>query len=216
MPSTYVFDAYGTLFDVHAAVSKYANEAGDKGTVLSQLWRTKQLEYTWTCTLMGHYEPFWHLTGNALDFAMEAVGLDNRELRQKLLDAYFQLDAYPEVRGMLSRLKDAGKSTAILSNGSPEMLDGAMKAANIQDLLDDCLSVHSLGFFKPRMEVYRMVNLRFGVENEDVQFHSSNRWDVAAAKAYGFSVKWINRTNMPDEYKSLAPDEIMHSLDDVG
>lgn len=201
----YVFDAYGTLFDVHAAIARHRAAAGPDADRFSELWRTKQLEYTWTMTLAGRYTDFWTLTERALDYAFDRIGTVNRALRPKLLDAYRQLDAFPDAREALTALKAQGVRLAILSNGSPAMLDAAVEASGIGGLLDAVLSVDSVRLYKPRPEVYALVTDRFGVAAQSVVFVSSNRWDVMGASAFGFRPVWINRARNPDEYPEHAP-----------
>ncbi|SDB18037.1 haloacid dehalogenase type II [Bauldia litoralis] len=211
----YVFDAYGTLFDVHAAVRRHAGAIGPQSQRLSDIWRTKQLEYTWVRSLMGRYRDFWSLTEEALDFAIAAAAPDAASLKPDLLDAYRELEAYPEVRGVLTRLKASAK-LAILSNGSPEMLDTAVASAGIGDLLDEIISVDALQIYKTAPSVYDLVGERMGVPPEAVSFQSSNRWDIAGATAYGFRTVWINRTGQPDEYPDLPPVAVMSSLEGLG
>ncbi|MEQ9691043.1 MAG: haloacid dehalogenase type II [Bauldia litoralis] len=211
----YVFDAYGTLFDVHAAVRRHAGAIGPQSQRLSEIWRTKQLEYTWVRSLMGRYRDFWSLTEEALDFAIAAAAPDAASLKPDLLDAYRELEAYPEVRGVLTRLKASAK-LAILSNGSPGMLDTAVESAGIGDLLDEVISVDALQIYKSAPMVYDLVGERMGVPPEAVSFQSSNRWDIAGATAYGFRTVWINRTGQPDEYPDLPPVAVMSSLEGLG
>jgi 2-haloacid dehalogenase len=196
----FVFDAYGTLFDVHAAIARHRAAAGPDADAFSALWRAKQLEYTWTHTLAGRYTDFWTLTQAALDFSFARMPSVDRALRGPLLDAYFKLDAYPDARAALQTLKGRGEKTAILSNGSPAMLDAAVKAAQLQDRLDAVLSVDPLRMYKPRPEVYALVTKHFACKPADVVFVSSNRWDVMGGAAFGFRTAWINRAGMPDEY----------------
>ncbi len=213
MHAVYVFDAYGTLFDVHAAVRRHAGRLGPDADRLSALWRQKQLEYSWTRALSGHYRDFWALTENALDFALAKTPSAPKAMREDLLDAYRTLDAYPEVISVLSSLKAAGAQTAILSNGSQAMLEMAVKAAEIGGLLDDVLSVDALATYKPLPAVYELVTTRFRVFPSAVSFQSSNRWDVAGGTAFGFRTVWINRTDEPDEYVDLPPAVRLASLD---
>lgn len=211
MPSKiFVFDAYGTLFDVHAAIRRYST--GHDAERMSDIWRTKQLEYTWTLTLAGHYADFWELTGRALDFALARTPSIDKALRLKLLDAYFKLDAFPDARAVLRQLKERGHKTAILSNGSPAMLKGAVDGANIGDDLDASLSVDVLRMYKPRPEVYALVTDRFKCAPADVTFVSSNRWDVMGAVSFGFRALWVNRGKMPEEYPDQAPLEAVGDL----
>ena len=212
MSSIYVFDAYGTLFDVHAAMARFRGQAGPDADRMSEIWRSKQLEYTWTLTLAGHYVDFWTLTGRALDFALARVPSVPKSLRTGLLDAYFQLDAFPDARAALSALKKAGHRTGILSNGSPDMLKGAVDNAGIGGDLDAVLSVDVLKMFKPRPEVYGLVTDHYKCAPGDVTFVSSNRWDVMAAVSVGFRGLWVNRSKMPDEYLDFAPERTVPDL----
>ncbi len=202
---TFVFDAYGTLFDVHAAIALHRAAAGPDADRFSELWRQKQLEYTWTLTLAGHYLDFWILTERALDFAFARIPSVDRALKPKLLDAYFELGAFPDASAVLKKLKGAGHATAILSNGSPKMLAAAVKAAGLDSALDAVLSVDAIRMYKPRREVYALVTDRFSVAPAEVVFVSSNRWDVMGAAAFGFKAYWVNRANNPDEYPEHAP-----------
>lgn len=209
----FVFDAYGTLFDVHAAVRRHAARVGPDGAALSAIWRQKQLEYSWTRALAGRYRDFRALTEDALDHALARVPSVPRALRADLLDAYRTLDAYPEVIPVLSALKAAGATTAILSNGSPAMLEAAVAAARLEGLLDAVLSVDELATYKPAPAVYELVTTAFRVFPAAVSFQSSNRWDIAGATAFGFRTVWINRTDEPDEYPDLPPAARLPSLD---
>ncbi len=211
MPGIYVFDAYGTLFNVHAAIARCGqqNPAAER---MSEIWRTKQLEYTWTLTLAGHYADFWTLTERALDFALERVPAVDKALKQKLMDAYFNLDVFPDAKVALRALKAKGHLTGILSNGSPNMLKGAVDAAGIGGDLDAVLSVDVLKMFKPRPEVYRLVTDHYKCKPGDVTFVSSNRWDVMAGTSVGFNAYWINRGKMPDEYRDFPPRQVLGDL----
>ncbi len=211
--SIYVFDAYGTLFDVHAAVRKHSAALGPDAALLSDIWRQKQLEYSWVRSLMGKYLDFWSLTELALDFAFSKVPSADSVLRDDLLKAYETLDAYPEVPDVLRSLKAGGAQTAILSNGAPSMLRSAVDSAGIADLLDDVLSVDELRVFKTDERTYDMVTTAFRVFPEAVSFQSSNRWDVAGATKFGFRTVWINRTAQPDEYADLSPAAVLPSLE---
>ena len=208
----FVFDAYGTLFDVHAAIARHRETVGPDADAFSVLWRTKQLEYTWTNTLAGRYADFWTLTGQALDFCFARFPSVDKALRGKLLDAYLTLDAYPGARAVLRTLKARGDKTGILSNGSPAMLQKAVEAAGIEDLLDASLSIDGLRMYKPRPEVYALVTQAFACKPAEVVFVSSNRWDIMGAGAFGFRTVWINRTNMPDEYGAPAPAVVLSDL----
>jgi 2-haloacid dehalogenase len=203
--SAYVFDAYGTLFDVHAAIARHRADAGPDAERFSEIWRTKQLEYTWTLTLAGRYVDFWTLTERALDYAFARVPSVDRALRPRLLDAYLKLDPFPDARPTLTHLKANGAQLAILSNGSPRMLAAAVEAAEMTALLDAVLSIDKVQRYKPKTEVYALVTESLKVRPSNVAFISSNRWDVMGAVSFGFSALWVNRARMPDEYADHAP-----------
>ncbi|HXX26129.1 MAG TPA: haloacid dehalogenase type II [Pseudolabrys sp.] len=211
MPSIFVFDAYGTLFNVHAAIAS-CGQTGPDAERMSDIWRTKQLEYTWTLTLAGRYADFWSLTERALDYALARVPAVDKGLKQKLMEAYFKLDAFPDARSVLTALKAKGHRTGILSNGSPKMLQGAVDAAKLGGDLDAVLSVDALKMYKPRPEVYRLVTDHFECRPGDVTFVSSNRWDVMAGTSVGFDAYWINRSKMPDEYRDFPPKQTLSNL----
>jgi 2-haloacid dehalogenase len=208
----FAFDAYGTLFNVHAAIARHRAAVGPDADSFSEIWRLKQLEYAWLLSAAGHYRDFWSHTERALDYAFARFPAVDKSLRAALLDAYFKLDAFPDARAALTALRAKGLKTAILSNGNPTMLDGAVNAAGIGGDLDAVLSVEALRLYKPRQEVYALVTDRFGVAPAEVGFVSSNRWDVMGATAFGFRCVWVNRAGMPDEYPDFAPVEIVREL----
>jgi len=216
--TTCIFDAYGTLFDVAAAARQAAAEPGfdalqDKWPELAGHWRLKQLQYTWLRAVADAHADFWDVTQDGLDWALEATGLQGDDkLRQRLLDLYWELQAYPEVPAMLAALKAGGLQTAILSNGSPPMLDGAVQSAGIGDVLDDILSVESVGVFKPHERVYDLVQERFGGSRDEVLFVSSNGWDAAGASGYGFVTAWVNRANEPMDRLPWKPAHVLSDL----
>jgi len=216
--TTCIFDAYGTLFDVAAAARAAASEPGREGfarhwPAIAEKWRLKQLQYTWLRAVMGEHIGFWQVTQDGLDWALEAEGLqDDAGLRERLLQLYWELDAFPEVPGMLDALKAQGKATAILSNGAPDMLDAAVASAGIGDRLDDVLSVESVGIYKPARVVYDLVGQRFGCTPEEVMFVSSNGWDVCAAAGYGFRTVWVNRADDPVDRLPAAPETQLADL----
>lgn len=216
VPAVAVFDAYGTLFDVHAAIAKHREAAGPDADRLSEIWRAKQLEYTWTLTLAGGYRDFWTLTQEALDFALARVPSVDAALRPRLLDAYMILDAFSDARTCLRALKERAVKTAILSNGSRPMLAAAVEAAKIAHDLDAVLSVDAIRLYKPCPEVYRLVTDAFDTPPEEVVFISSNRWDIMGALAYGFRAVWINRSGAPDEYADIAPAAVLPDLSGLG
>ena len=210
-----VFDAYGTLFDVHSAAARLKPELGENADQMSEIWRQKQLQYTWLRSLMGRYVDFWQVTGDALDFAMQATGIDNPQLRAKLMELYLQLDAYPEVADVLAKLKAAGKKMAILSNGEPSMLIAAAKSAEIYSSLDVVLSVESVGVFKPHPSVYQLAVDQLKVAANHISFQSSNGWDAHAASTFGFSVAWVNRLDLPPENIPGTPHAQIKTLSDL-
>lgn len=215
--TTYVFDAYGTLLDVNAAAKSAAAEPdhaalSEVWPALARDWRLKQLQYTWLRAVAGRHCDFWQVTQDGLDWAMEANGLDSSATRKRLLELYWELAAYPEVPAMLKTLKDAGKATAILSNGSPDMLLGAVTSAGIAGDLDAVLSVEDVGVFKPADAVYDMVGTHFGCPKEEVLFVSSNGWDAAGAAGYGFQTVWVNRAGEPMDRLYAAPHHVLSDL----
>jgi 2-haloacid dehalogenase len=213
MPArVFAFDAYGTLFDVHAAIARYRDAAGPEADRFSEIWRAKQLEYAWMLSAAGHYVDFWTLTERALDYALARCPTVARALRATLLDAYFKLDAFPDARAALSGLRAKGLKTAILSNGNPRMLDGAVSAAGIGGDLDAVLSVDTIRIYKPQPAVYALVTDAFGIAPAEVAFASSNRWDVMGATAFGFKCVWVNRGNLPDEYPEFPPMKVVREL----
>ncbi len=215
-----IFDAYGTLFDVAAAARQAATEKGREELAaiwpkLAEDWRRKQLEYTWLRAVMRQHTDFWTVTKDGLDWALENAGLDDPDLRERLLALYWELEAYPEVPAMLGRLKAAGLQTAILSNGSPDMLEGAVRSAGIGELLDDTLSVESTGIFKPDASVYRLVTERFACTPDRVLFTSSNGWDAAAASGFGFRTAWVNRAGQPMDRLPARPHHVLSDLSTI-
>jgi len=200
-----VFDAYGTLFDVHSAVGRHKARIGDSADAVSAIWRTKQLEYTWLRSLMGRHVDFWRVTGDALDYAMDAHDIEDASLREDLMNAYLSLDAYPEVPEVLRRLKDAGYRTAILSNGAPNMLEAGARSAGIEALLDANLSIEEIGVYKPDFRVYQLAVDKLGVAPESISFQSSNAWDAVAAATFGFQVAWVNRFGQRRERLTADP-----------
>ncbi|MBD2748099.1 haloacid dehalogenase type II [Microvirga sp. BT688] len=208
-----IFDAYGTLFDVHSAVGRHMAQVGADAARFSEVWRTKQLEYSWVLSLAGRYEPFWTLTEQALDYAFARFPDIDRSLRPLLLEAYRTLNAYPEVLRTLQALRMRGLRTGILSNGDPSMLGAAVDSANLAGDLDLVLSVDAVQIFKTSPRSYDLVLKALPVSASEVVFVSSNRWDIAGAAAFGFTPVWVNRLGLPDEYAELAPSAVIASLD---
>ncbi len=212
IPAALVFDAYGTLYDVHAVIRRCEEFWPGKGTALSQLWRAKQLEYTWQRSLMRRYLPFSAVTREALAYACEVLKLALDQSRANaLMDEYLKLAAYPDVPAALQRL--AGRKLAILTNGSPDMIEPLVKHSGLK--FDAVLSVDELKIFKPAPEVYQLAVDRMSVPKESIGFVSSNCWDALGAKSFGFRVFWINRLKAPVDRLGFQPDAIMGSLNEV-
>jgi 2-haloacid dehalogenase len=210
----WVFDAYGTLFDVYSIRAECEKLYPGNGDQLSRLWRDKQLEYTWLRSLMGRYLDFEQVTLDALRAASRALSLSaSQENQQHLMEAYLVLQPFPEVKQALSQL--ARRKRAILSNGSPHMLNATVEHAGLYDLLDAVISVDSLRIFKPHPSVYALVPLRLGVGKEQIGFVSSNYWDVCGAAAFGFNAYWINRANNPPEELGITPVATLSTLNDL-
>ena len=202
-----VFDAYGTLYDFNSAAARCRDALGAKADELSALWRQKQLQYTWLRSLMGTHAPFWQVTGEALDFALETLGIAVPALRERLMNLYRDIDAFPEVPGVLARLKEKGVRLAILSNGSPDMLAAAAKHSKLDRVLEASLSVESVGIYKPARRVYALASDRFGVAPARIAFFSSNGWDAHGAAHFGFQSVWLNRTGLRRE---RLPGKLVH------
>ena len=190
-----VFDAYGTLFDVHSAAAKHSHRLGDLEQSVSQMWRSKQLEYTWLRALMGAYDDFWTVTGDALDYALASHGVKDGELRDQLMNAYLNLSCFDEVPQVLKQLKDNGMKTAVLSNGSPNMLGPVVENSGVGQYIDACISVDEVKTFKPTAVVYQLACDHLDVRADEVSFQSSNCWDAIGAAYFGFQVVWCNRYN---------------------
>ncbi|WP_291298507.1 haloacid dehalogenase type II [Elioraea sp.] len=201
-PRAVVFDAYGTLFDVHAAMARHARGMGEGWQATSALWRQKQLEYAWTATLAGpeYWRDFETITREALLTALNWNGGADGKVVDALMDAYRSLPAFPDVVDALADLRAAGVATAILSNGSRGMLDAAVKSALLDGLLDAVLSVDAVRAYKPDARVYRLAEIAFRCHASDLVFVSSNAWDARAAAGYGFRTVWVNRINQPTEF----------------
>ena len=216
-----VFDAYGTLFDVGAAARIAAGEDGrealaEKWMEVAEFWRQKQLQYTWLRAITGDHIDFWTVTQNGLDWALERTGLgEDLELRERLLALYWELQMYKDVPVMLATLKAGGMQTAILSNGSPDMLDGAVDSSGMGTFLDAVLSVEDVGVFKPDPKVYQMVLDRFKCTADEVLFVSSNGWDAAAASGFGFQTVWANRAGEPMDRLFAKPQHVRSDLTDI-
>jgi 2-haloacid dehalogenase len=196
-----VFDAYGTIFDVHSAVARHANAVGQAAAEISDLWRAKQLEYSWVHSLMRRHVDFWELTNKALDYALAFHKVNDDRLRRALLESYLALDAYEETPIVLRKLRQADIKTAILSNGSPYMLQHAVESAGISGLIEKCLSIEEVRVYKPDPAAYQIAIAALKIQSpNEACFFSSNAWDVAGADAFGFHAFWVNRSNKPEEY----------------
>ena len=207
-----VFDAYGTLFDVHSAVGKHDERLGDVAGEVSSLWRTKQLEYTWLRSLMKKHADFWQVTQDALDYALDVYNITDQQLRNDLINAYLELECYPEVPETLAKLKDSGRQIAILSNGSPAMLEAVVKSSGLEDLVQTILSVEMVGIFKPYPTVYQLSIDRLGATAAEIVFVSANAWDASGATAFGLRVAWINRFAQRPERLPYQPDVEIKTL----
>jgi 2-haloacid dehalogenase len=210
-----VFDAYGTLFDLGSLAERFRFALGPKAEPLMELWRRKQLEYSWLRSLMGRHTDFWHVTGEALDFAMEAQGLSDPSLRSRLMEAWLAPKVYPEALGVLRALQHSDRRTAILSNGSPSMLTAGLSATGLGKALDAVLSVEKVGTYKPHPSVYKLASDRFDVDPRQVCFVSGNGWDVAGAAAFGFTVAWVNRSGAAVDNLPAGPAAIIGSLSEL-
>ncbi|MGI9349779.1 MAG: haloacid dehalogenase type II [Amylibacter sp.] len=215
-----IFDAYGTLFDVTSATRIVANEEEyssfpNHSVKVSNSWRIKQLEYSWLRNIMHEYIDFWQITKDALDFALEENQIKNEKLRQRLLDVYWNLSAYPEAHDVLTTLKANNIQTGILSNGSNQMLNSAVVSANLKNYLDKIISIDGIEIYKPDPKVYQMVLDQFNCKIEEVLFISSNGWDIAGASKFGFTTLWVNRNLIPKDRLTFMPNKITNNLSTI-
>lgn len=215
-----IFDAYGTLFDVTSATRIVANEEEynsflNHSVKVSNSWRIKQLEYSWLRNIMHEYIDFWQITKDALDFALEENQIKNEKLRQRLLDVYWNLSAYPEAQDILTTLKANNIQTGILSNGSKQMLNSAVVSANLKNYLDKIISIDGIEIYKPDPKVYQMVLDQFNCKIEEVLFISSNGWDIAGASKFGFTTLWVNRNLIPKDRLTFMPNKITNNLSTI-
>jgi 2-haloacid dehalogenase len=207
-----VFDAYGTLFDFASAARGCRDVLGEAIDRLTALWRDKQLQYTWLRAVQGRHADFWQVTSDALDFTLETLALEKPGLRDRLMNLYLTLEPFPEVPDVLERLKRSGLRTAILSNGSPQMLDAVVRASGLGAHIDAVLSVEAVGVYKPHPKVYQLAVDRLGIPAAGIAFQSSNAWDAYAASAFGMQVIWCNRYGQRPERLPGKPDRIVQSL----
>jgi len=211
-----VFDAYGTLFDISSALASSRKRLGAQADALSELWRRKQLEYTWLRSLMRKHADFWQVTQDALDYSMDSLKISDAALRRDLMEAYLRLTCYPDAPEALNALKRAGLKTAILSNGTPAMLQAAVESSRLAGLVDVLLSVEEVGVFKPDPRVYNLAVARLSVSPEEISYQSSNAWDAAGAASFGFRVVWINRfAQRPERLPSAVSAAELGSLSDL-
>ena len=207
-----VFDAYGTLLDFASAAERSRDLLGDRAGPLTELWRQKQLQYTWLRSLMGRHADFWQVTGDSLDYALDSLRIATPDLRRRLMEAYERIGPCADARDALKRLKAAGIKIAILSNGSPRMLAAAVRSAGLDDLLDETLSVEAVGIYKPHPSVYKLPVDRLGIWPVEMGFVSANGWDAWGAKAAGLRVAWCNRSGLPRERLGEPPDVELTTL----
>ena len=213
-PKIFVFDAYGTLFDVHSCARIHAGALGPAWDRVSSVWRAKQLEYTWMHAGMGTWRPFRDVTRQSLHYALAECGID-AGLAPLLLETYQRLEPFPEVPDALRRLKSAGATLAILSNSDPDMLDDLVASAALAGVFDHVMSARAAATFKPAPQVYALASKAFAVAPDAIGFVSSNRWDAAGAKAFGFRTVWLNRRALPDEYLDFPADETIADLSEL-
>ncbi len=205
VPKACVFDAYGTLFDVHSAAAAHRSLLGEKADAISACWRLKQLQYTWLRSLMGHYVDFWQITRDGLDFALEQEQVDGDGIADTLMSAYLSLACFSEVPAALRALNTAGQQCAILSNGSPTMLAAAVQNSGIDDQLQAVLSVDGIGIYKPDPRVYALACQALHLQPAEILFMSSNTWDVCGAASFGFQAVHVNRFGQPPERLPGSP-----------
>ena len=189
-----IFDAYGTLFDVNSAAEKCKDKIGDKWEGFANYWRTTQLEYTWLRSLMSRHKDFWQVTKDSLDKSMEAFKIDS-SMREDLLDLYKILSTFPEVKEVLSKLKEKNYKLAILSNGTPSLLNELVKSNNLEDIFDDIFSIEEVRIYKPSSKVYDIPIQKYKIKKKEVIFLSANTWDVSGGGNYGYNSIWVNRSN---------------------
>ena len=189
-----IFDAYGTLFDVNSAAEKCKDKIGNKWEGFANFWRTTQLEYTWLRSLMKRHKNFWQITEDSLDKSMNAFNI-NKSMKNELLDLYKTLNTFPEVKDVLNKLKEKNYKLAILSNGTPSLLNELVKSNNIENIFDDIFSIEDVGIYKPDSRVYDIPTKKYQIQKNEVAFLSANTWDVSGGGNYGYNAIWVNRNN---------------------
>ena len=208
----YVFDAYGTLFDVDHACKEMAIQLGDNWEKLSSIWRQKQLEYSWLHNSMNEYGSFWKITKDSLEYAMNSLSMNSVKIKNELLDLYFKIGAFEEVEEVLKKIKKNKIKTAILSNGSYDMLNSAVKNSKFNELISEVISVDECKKFKPHKDVYNLVIDKFNIDKKNCIFFSSNCWDIHGASNFGFQTVWVNRKKNIDELLPGKVDDQVQSL----
>jgi len=205
-----IFDAYGTLFDVNSAAEKCKDKIGDKWEYFANYWRTTQLEYTWLRSLMGRHKDFWQVTKDSLDKSMKVFNIDSL-MRDELLNLYKILSTFPEVKEVLNNLKEKNYKLAILSNGSPTLLNELVKSNNLDSIFDDIFSIEEVGIFKPSSKVYDIPIKKYQIQKDEIAFLSANTWDVSGGGNYGYNAVWVNRNNNIFDYLDYNPqNQIKH------
>jgi 2-haloacid dehalogenase len=209
-----IFDAYGTLFDVNSAAEKCKEKLGDKWEGFANYWRTTQLEYTWLRSLMRRHKDFWQITEDSLDKSMNFYNIDN-SMRSELLNLYKVLSPFTEVRGTLKKLKQSNYKLAILSNGTPDLLNELVVSNQLKDIFDDIFSVEEAGIFKPDSKVYDLPINKYNIEKNEVLFLSANTWDVSGAGNYGYNTVWVNRNNNIFDKLDFEPNQQISNLSEL-
>ena len=209
-----IFDAYGTLFDVNSAAERCKNKIGNKWESFANYWRTTQLEYTWLRSIMGRHKDFWQITGDSLDKSMKAFKIDEG-MKKELLDLYKILSPYPEVKETLKKLREKEYKVAILSNGTPDLLNELVDSNNLKGLFDNIFSIEKVGIFKPSSRVYDMPIIKYGIQKEEVMFLSANTWDVSGGGNYGYDSIWVNRNNDIFDELDYIPKNEINKLDQL-
>ena len=209
-----IFDAYGTLFDVNSAAEKCKGKIGDKWEGFANYWRTTQLEYTWLRSLMNRHKDFWQVTEDSLDKSMQAFKIDS-SMRNGLLDLYKVLSTFPEVKDVLNKLKEKNYKLAILSNGTPSLLNELVKSNNLEDIFDDIFSIEEVGIYKPSSKVYDIPINKLQIKKDEVVFLSANTWDVSGGGNYGYNTVWVNRNNNIFDSLDYIPQKQVKNLKEL-
>ena len=209
-----VFDAYGTLFDVNSAAEKCKGKIGDKWEGFANFWRTTQLEYTWLRSLMKRHKDFWQVTEDSLDKSMKTFSIDS-SMKNELLDLYKKLSPYSEVKGVLSSLKEKKYKLAILSNGTPALLNELVKSNNLENIFDDLFSIEEVGIYKPDSKVYDMPIKKYQIKADEIAFLSSNTWDVSGGGNYGYNAIWVNRNKNIFDNLDYKPKNEVNNLTQI-